>query len=82
MRFWCCWEVLEEAKFWQMQLGILQDLESLTRHGSEKSCWSRSFEGLGALGRLGLEGLLLFMYPNLLSSGLIYRLKSGGKVFR
>ena len=24
----------------------------------------RRLEGLGALGRLGLEGLLLFMYPN------------------
>ena len=24
----------------------------------------RSLEDLGALGRLGLEGLLLFMYPN------------------
>ena len=24
----------------------------------------RSLEGLGILGRLGLEGLLLFMYPN------------------
>ena len=24
----------------------------------------RSLEGLGALDRLGLEGLLLFMYPN------------------
>ena len=24
----------------------------------------RSLEGLGALGRLGLEGLLLFIYPN------------------
>ena len=24
---------------------------------------ARSLEGLGALGRLGLEGLLLFMYP-------------------
>ena len=24
----------------------------------------RSLEGLGALRRLGLEGLLLFMYPN------------------
>ena len=24
----------------------------------------RSLEGLNALGRLGLEGLLLFMYPN------------------
>ena len=25
---------------------------------------ARSLEGLGALSRLGLEGLLLFMYPN------------------
>ena len=25
---------------------------------------ARTLEGLGALGRLGLEGLLLFMYPN------------------
>ena len=25
---------------------------------------ARSLEGLGALGRLGLEGLLLFMCPN------------------
>ena len=24
---------------------------------------ARSLEGLGTLGRLGLEGLLLFMYP-------------------
>ena len=25
---------------------------------------ARNLEGLGALGKLGLEGLLLFMYPN------------------
>ena len=25
---------------------------------------ARSLEGVGTLGRLGLEGLLLFMYPN------------------
>ena len=25
---------------------------------------ARSLEGLGILGRLGLEGLLLFIYPN------------------
>ena len=27
---------------------------------------ARSLEGLGILGRLGLEDLLLFMYPNLI----------------
>ena len=31
----------------------------------------RSLEGLGALGRLGLEGLLLFMYPNFILSWII-----------
>ena len=31
----------------------------------------RSLEGLGALGRLGLEGLLLFMYLAIFSSGLL-----------
>ena len=38
-------------------------------------------DGLGALGRLGLEGLLLFVYPNLFSSGSIYRLEGGGEVY-
>ena len=38
---------------------LLRDSESMTRHGSEKSCWSRSLEGLGTEGRLGLEDLLL-----------------------
>ena len=38
-------------------------------------------EGLGALSRLGLEGLLLFVYPNLLSSGSIYRLEGGKEFF-
>ena len=65
-----------------MQSGVLRDLKSSTRHGSEKPYWSRSLEGLGTLGRLGLEGSLLFVYPNLLSSGSIYRLEGGGEVFR
>ena len=30
-----------------MQLSVLQDPESQTRHGSEKPYWSRSLEGLG-----------------------------------
>ena len=38
--------------------------------------------GLSALGRLGLEGLLLFVYPNLLFSGSIYRLEGGREIFR
>ena len=59
VRFWCCWEALEEARLWQMQSGVLWDPETKTRHDSEKPCWSRSLKGLNASGRLGLEGLLL-----------------------
>ena len=71
VRFWCCWEALKEAKFWRMQSGVLRDSESKTWHGSKKPYWSRSLEGSGALGRLGLKGLFLFVYLNWLSSGLI-----------
>ena len=28
VRFWCCWEALEETRLWRMQLGVLQDSES------------------------------------------------------
>ena len=41
--------------------GIRQAKEEI---GSTQPRWSRSLEGLDTLGRLGLEGLLLFMYPN------------------
>ena len=71
----------EAGEAWWMQSDVLRDPKSQTRHGSEKPCQSRSLEGLSPLGRLGLEGLLLFVYPNLLSSGLIYCLEGGGEVF-
>ena len=40
-----------------------------------------SMEGLGALGRLGLEGLLLFVYPNWLSSGSITAWRAAERFF-
>ena len=43
---------------------------------------ARSLEGLGTLGRLGLEGLLLFMYPNLILYWIIYRFEGSGEVLR
>ena len=49
---------------WLMQwayCGIREVKEDKVRHNL---VGVRSLEGLGALGRLGLEGLLLFMYPN------------------
>ena len=54
----------EVSKAWWMQFGALQDLESQRRHDSEKFVGSRSLEGSSTLGRLGLEGLLLFVYFN------------------
>ena len=41
---------------------------------------ARSLEGLGVLGRLGLEGLLLFMYPNFILQWIIDHLEGGGEV--
>ena len=42
----------------------------------------RSLEGLSTSGRLGLEGLLLFMYPNYIFQWIIDRLEGGGEVLR
>ena len=53
-----------------------------TRHGSEKPCWSRSLEGLGTTGRLGLEGLLLTHVSQLIVQWIDFRLEGGGEVFR
>ena len=41
---------------------------------------ARSLEGLGTLGRLGLEGFLLFMYPNFILEWIIDRLEGSGEV--
>ena len=40
----------------------------------------RTLEGLGTLGRLGLEGLLLFMYPNFILWWIIDRLEGGREI--
>ena len=41
---------------------------------------ARSSEGLSILGRFGLEGLLLFTYPNFILQWIIDRLESGEEV--
>ena len=54
----------EDQFIWLMQLAycgtrkVKEDMVRLNLVGA------RSLEGLGALSRLGLEGLLLFVYPN------------------
>ena len=56
---------LEDDQFiWLMQwayYGIQKAKEDTVRLNL---VGTRSLEGLGALGRLGLEGLLLLVYPN------------------
>ena len=54
----------DDQFFWFMQwayCGIREAKEDKVRRNP---IGARSLEGLGALGTLGLEGLLLFMYPN------------------
>ena len=49
---------------WLMQwayCGIQEAKEDMVRLNLVRA---KSLKGLGALGRLGLEGLLLFVYPN------------------
>ena len=43
---------------------------------------TRSLEGLGTLDRLGLEGLLLFMYPKFILLWIIDTSEGGGEVLR
>ena len=43
---------------------------------------ARSLEGLDTMGRLGLESLLLFMYPNFIFYWIIDHLEGGGEVLR
>ena len=49
----------EDDEDWRMQLDVLQDPES------------KNLKGSSTLGRLGLEGLFLFVYSNLFTNGLI-----------
>ena len=60
------WEAVQERtnSYWLMQwanCGIWKAREYMVRHNL---VGVRTLESLGALGRLDLEGLLLFMYPN------------------
>ena len=53
----------DDQFIWLMQwayCGIREAKEDKVRHNS---VGARSSKGLGALGRLGLEGLFLLMYP-------------------
>ena len=60
------WEVVrkESISHWLMLWSSSEIREARKEIGSAQPHGARNLEGLGTLGRLGLEGLLLFMYPN------------------
>ena len=60
------WEAVrnEQISHWLMLWSSSGIQEARKEIGSRNLVGARSFEGLGTLGILGLEGLLLFMYPN------------------
>ena len=68
-------------KAWRMQSDVLQDPENQRIHDSKKSVGKRSLEGSSTLGRLGLEGLLLFMYSNFILQWIDFDLDGQGVVF-
>ena len=58
------WEALEDAKDGGCY-GLVAESGKLEKKKVRRNLvGARSLEGLGALGRLGLEGLLLSLYPN------------------
>ena len=54
----------DEQFTWLMQWAYCEIREAKEDKVRRNPVGARSLKGLGALGRLGLEGLLLFMYPN------------------
>ena len=60
------WEAIrkEPISYWLMLWSSSEIREARKEMVRRNLVGARSLEGLGTLGRLGLEGLLLFMYPN------------------
>ena len=54
----------DDQFIWLMQWAYCEIWEAKEDTVRLNPVGARSLEGLGALGRLGLEGLLLFVYPN------------------
>ena len=61
----------EVSKAWRMQSGDIAGSKKLVKTRLQNSIGSRSLERSSTLGRLELEGLLLFVYSNLFTSRLI-----------
>ena len=63
--FWCCWEALEDAKDGGYNMELVAGSGKLEKTKVQHNfVGTRNLKGLDTLGILGLEGFLLFMYPN------------------
>ena len=58
------WEALEDAKDGGCYGLVAESGKLEKKKGRRNLVGARSLEGLGTSSRLGLEDLLLFMYPN------------------
>ena len=54
----------DDQFIWLMQWAYCRIREAKEDTVKLNPVGAKSLEGLGAMGRLGLEGLLLFVYPN------------------
>ena len=82
MRFWYCWEALEEANQLVDAIGLnCVILRAREDKASSSQLVAQAWRAQVHGGRLGLEGLLLFVYFNLFSSGSIYHLEGSKEVF-
>ena len=54
----------DDQFIWLMQWAFCGIWEAKEDTARLNPVGARSLEGLGALGRLGLEGLLIFVFPN------------------
>ena len=76
----CFWSLgsIGRCQGWWMQYGVYCGIQKAREDTiSLNLVGARSLEGLGASDRLGLEGLLLFMYPNFIFQWIILPL--GGR---
>ena len=60
----CSSDLRDDQFIWLMQWAYCRIREAKEDTVRFNLVRARSLEGLGALGTLGLEGLLLFVYPN------------------
>ena len=65
-RLFGAWEAIKKGiiSYWLMLWAIAESSKLEKTKVRRNLVGARSLEGLDTLGRLGLEGLLLFMYPN------------------